>query len=117
MLKKLEVNPEWSSITKRLNDNTIEDAYNIPNKQEWINMIQGSKYFSKLDLKAGFWQVKMAEDSIEWTAFTCAQGHYEWLVMPLGLKKYTCHIPRKMQNIFNKNQEFILVYIDDLLVF
>ena len=39
---------------KRLNDNTIDDAYNIPNKQEWINRIQGSKYFSKFELKAGF---------------------------------------------------------------
>ena len=102
---------------KRLNDNTIEDAYNIPNKQEWINRIQGSKYFSKFDLKAGFWQVKMAEESIEWTAFTCPQGHYEWLVMPLGLKNAPAIFQRKMQNIFNENQEFILVYIDDLLVF
>jgi hypothetical protein len=40
---------------KRLNDNTIDDAYNIPNKQEWINRIQGSKYFLKFDLKARFW--------------------------------------------------------------
>ena len=46
---------------KRRDDNTIDEAYNIPNKQEWINRIQGSKYFSKFDLKAGFWQVKMAE--------------------------------------------------------
>ena len=102
---------------KRLNDNTIEDAYNIPNKQEWINRIQGSKYFSKFDLKAGFWQVKMAEESIEWTAFTCPQGHYEWLVMPLGLKNAPALFQRKMQNIFNDNQEFVLVYIDDLLIF
>jgi hypothetical protein len=50
---------------KRLNDNTIDDGYNIPNKQEWINRIQGCIYFSKFDLKAGFWQVKMAEESIE----------------------------------------------------
>nr|ABA99372.1 retrotransposon protein, putative, Ty3-gypsy subclass [Oryza sativa Japonica Group] len=102
---------------KRLNDNTIEDAYNIPNKQEWINRIQGSKYFSKFDLKTGFWQVKMAEESIEWTAFTCPQGHYEWLVMPLGLKNAPALFQRKMQNIFNDNQEFVLVYIDDLLIF
>jgi len=102
---------------KRLNDNTIDDAYNIPNKQEWINRIQGSKYFSKFDLKARFWQVKMVEESIEWTAFTCPQGHFEWLVMPLGLKNAPALFQRKMQNIFNKNQEFILVYIDDLLVF
>jgi hypothetical protein len=39
---------------KRLNDNTVDDAYNISNKQEWINRIQGSKYFSNFDLKAGF---------------------------------------------------------------
>ena len=102
---------------KRLNDNTIDDAYNIPNKQEWINRIQGSKYFSNFDLKVGFWQVKMAEESIEWTAFTCPQGHFEWLVMPLGLKNAPALFQRKMQNIFNENQEFILVYIDDLLVF
>jgi hypothetical protein len=37
---------------KRLNDNTVDGAYNIPNKQEWINRIQGSKYFSNFDLKA-----------------------------------------------------------------
>lgn len=102
---------------KRLNDNTIDDGYNIPNKQEWINRIQGSKYFSKFDLKAGFWQVKMAEESIEWTAFTCPQGHFEWLVMPFGLKNAPALFQRKMQNIFNENQAFILVYIDDLLIF
>jgi hypothetical protein len=71
---------------KRLNDNTVDVAYNIPNKQEWINRIQGSKYFSKFDLKARFWQVKMKEESIPWTAFTCPQGHFKWLVMLLSLK-------------------------------
>jgi hypothetical protein len=71
---------------KRLNDNTVDDAYNIPNKQELINRIQDSKYFSKIDVKAGFWQIKMEEECIPWTTFTCPQGHFEWLVMPLGLK-------------------------------
>jgi len=59
----------------------------------------------------------MAEESIPWTAFTCPQGHYEWLVMPLGLKNAPALFQRKMQNIFNEYQEFILVYIDDVLVF
>ena len=95
---------------KRLNDNTIDDAYNIPNKQEWINRIQGSKYFSKFDLKAGFWQVKMAEESIPWTAFTCPQGHYEWLVMPLGLKNAPALFQRKMQNIFNEYWSTLMTY-------
>jgi ribonuclease HI len=59
----------------------------------------------------------MAEESIEWTAFTCPQGHFEWIVMPLGLKNAPALFQRKMQNIFNENQEFILVYIDDILIF
>ena len=58
----------------------------------------------------------MAEESIPWTAFTCPQGHYEWLVMPLGLKNAPALFQRKMQNIFNENQAFILVYVDDFLV-
>lgn len=49
---------------RRLNDNTIEDAYNIPDKTELINSIQTSKIFSKFDCKSGFWQVKMDPSSI-----------------------------------------------------
>jgi hypothetical protein len=85
---------------KRLNDNTVDDAYNISNKQEWINRIQGSKYFSNFDLKVGFWQVKMEEESIPWTAFTCPQGHFEWLVIQLGLKNAPALFQRKMHNFF-----------------
>jgi hypothetical protein len=87
---------------KRLNDNTVDDAYNIPNKQEWINRIQGSKYFSKFGLKAGFWQVKIEEESIPWTAFTCPQGDFEWLVMPLGLKMYLHYFKEKCRIFLTK---------------
>jgi hypothetical protein len=59
----------------------------------------------------------MEEEFISWTAFTCPQGHFEWLVMPLSLKNAPTLFQRKMPNIFNKNQEFILVYIDDMLIF
>jgi hypothetical protein len=59
----------------------------------------------------------MEEESISWMAFTCPQGHFEWLVMLLGLKNAPALFQRKMQNIFNESQKFILVYIDDLLIF
>ena len=54
----------------KLNDNTTTDAYDILDKTDLINRIQGSKIFSKFDCKSGFWQVKMHEESIPWTTFT-----------------------------------------------
>ena len=102
---------------KRLNDNTIDDSYNIPDKIVLINRIQNCKIFSTFDLKSGFWQIKMHPNSIEWTAFTCPEGHFEWLVMPFGLKNAPNIFQRKMEDIFNKHKDFAIVYIDDILVF
>ncbi|KAL4579631.1 hypothetical protein LXL04_015785 [Taraxacum kok-saghyz] len=102
---------------KRLNDNTIDDSYNIPDKNVLINRIQNCKIFSKFDLKSGFWQIKMHPNSIEWTAFTCPEGHFEWLVMSFGLKNAPSIFQRKMEDIFNKHKDFAIVYIDDILVF
>ena len=101
----------------RLNDNTNEDGYCIPNKDVLINKIQGKYYFSKFDMKSGFWQVKMHPESIPWTAFTCSEGHFEWTVMPFGLKNAPQIFQRKMDNIFKHCSSFTCVYIDDILVF
>ena len=100
---------------RRLNDNTIDDGYDIPDKSELINSIQESKIFSKFDCTSGFWQIKMHPDSIEWTAFTCPLGHYEWLVMPFGLKNVPSIFQRKMDEIFSKYRKFVCIYIDDIL--
>jgi len=82
-----------------------------------INRIQGCFIFSKFDCKSGFWLVKMHPDSIEWTTFTCPQGHYEWLVMSFGFKNAPSVFQRKIDDIFRKHSEFVLVNIDDILVF
>ena len=81
---------------KRLNDNTRTDGYKLPDKTELINRIQGKTVFSKFDCKSGYWQIKMHPDSIEWTAFTCPEGHFEWLVMSFGLKTAPPIFKRKM---------------------
>jgi hypothetical protein len=75
---------------KRLNDNTIDDGYNIPNKQEWINMIQGCKYFSKFDLKARFWQVKMTEEG-----FHMSLRSFWMATNTVRIKKYPCLISKE----------------------
>ncbi|GJU87783.1 Orf y [Tanacetum coccineum] len=77
---------------KSLNNNTYKDQYSLPGINMIIKRIGGAKIFSKFDLKLGFHQVAMDEESILWTAFLVPGGLYEWLVMPF-------------------------VYIDDILVF
>nr|GFA28995.1 TPA: orf y [Tanacetum cinerariifolium] len=71
---------------KSLNDNTYKDQYSLPGINTIIKRIGGAKIFSKFDLKSGFHQVAMDEESIPWTAFLVPGGLYEWLVMPFGLK-------------------------------
>ena len=56
----------------------------------------------------------MHPDSIRWTAFSCLEGHFKWLVMPFGLKNATSIFQGKMDNIFRENDLFVAVYIDDV---
>ena len=72
---------------KELNKYTKFDGYFFPNKEILINFVKNKTYYSKFDCKLGFWQIKMEKDSIPYTTFSTPQGHYEWLVIPFGLKK------------------------------
>jgi len=59
----------------------------------------------------------MDEESIALTAFSAAEGHYEWIVMPFGLKNAPQILQRRIDNIFKDLNHCCLVYIDDILVF
>ncbi|GJY84041.1 Orf y [Tanacetum coccineum] len=102
---------------KSLNDNTYKDQYSLPGINTIIKRIGGAKIFSKFDLKSGFHQVAMDEESIPWTAFLVLGGLYEWLVMPFGLKNAPAVFQRKMDKCFKGTESFSAVYIDDILVF
>ena len=102
---------------RTLNDNTHKDQYSLPGINTILKKVGNSKIFSKFDLKSGFHQVAMDPDSIPWTAFIVPGGLYEWLVMPFGLKNAPAVFQRKMDQCFKGTDEFIAVYIDDILVF
>ena len=104
---------------RRLNSRTKKDAYSLPRMQETMESMVGTWFFSTMDLKSGFWQVKMAKDSQQYTAFTVgSMGVYEFLRMPYGLCNAPATFQRLMQNCLGElNLTYALIYLDDVIVF
>ena len=104
---------------RRLNSRTKKDAYPLPRMQETMESMVGAHFFSTMDLKSGFWQVKMAKDSQQYTAFMVgSMGVYEFLRMPYGLCNAPATFQRLIQNCLGElNLTYALIYLDDMIVF
>ena len=104
---------------RQLNSRTKKDAYPLPRMQETMESMVGARFFSTMDLKSGFWQVKMAKDSQQYTAFTVgSMGVYEFLRMPYRLCNAPAMFQRLMQNCLGElNLMYALIYLDDMIVF
>ena len=102
-----------------LNSRTKKDAYPLPRMQETMESMVGARFFSTMDLKSGFWQVKMAKDSQQYTAFTVgSMGVYEFLRMLYGLCNAPATFQRLMQNCLGElNLTYTLIYLDNVIVF
>lgn len=102
---------------KPLNKVLADDTYPIPNKTTLVTRIAGAMIFSKFDLKSGFWQVAIKEEDKFKKTFSIPAGHYEWNVMPFGLKNAPAKFQRVMDDTLKPYFDWFIVYIDDILVF
>ena len=97
---------------------THKDANPLPRIDDTLQSLSGSRWFSTIDLLSGFWQVDIAEDDKEKTAFITHDGLFEFNVMSFGL----CNAPATFQRLMNLPLSEMLwseclVYLDDIIIF
>ena len=110
----------WIIVTSTASQN--QTHFHYPWIDDLLDQLGTAKFFTTLDLAAGYWQIRVVDNSIERTAFVTPTGLFEFRVMPFGLTNAPAVFQRLMQNVLSGlnpdgGPSFVVVYIDDILIF
>jgi hypothetical protein len=103
---------------RALNKLTVKNKCPIPRIDEIFDRLQGAQHFTSLDLRSGYYQIRMRDAGIPKTCIRTRYGSFEFLVMPLGLTNAPSTFQAVMNDVFREHlDDFVMVYIDDVLIF
>ncbi|GJV33907.1 putative reverse transcriptase domain-containing protein [Tanacetum coccineum] len=100
------------------NDITVRNKYPLPRIEDLFDQLQGAKFFSNIDLRSGYHQLRVKEQDVSKTTFHIRYGHHEFLVMPFGLSNAPAVFMDLINRVFHEYLDrFVIVFIDDILVY
>ncbi|CAF3099719.1 unnamed protein product [Rotaria sp. Silwood2] len=118
LVKKKDGDYRFVVDYRKLNSVTIKDSFPIPTIEATLKQLSGHSYFTKLDLKSGYFQIPIQEEDKQKTAFITTTGLWEFNVLQQGLKNAPPSFQRIMYNLLvNKREHYCLVYLDDIIIF